>query len=49
MWIEYLSEFGESYIKNYNESDEEYFFAVAVQYLESLHEFTMISHFYLKE
>ena len=37
MWIEYLSEFGESYIKNYNESDEEYFFAVDVQYLESLH------------
>ena len=37
-WIEDISEFDESFIKNYNEeSDERYFFKVDVQYSENLH------------
>ena len=37
-WIEDISEFNESFIKNYNEeSDEGYFLEGDVQYPESLH------------
>ena len=38
-WIENTSQFNEDFIKNYNdESDEEYFLEVDVQYPEKLHE-----------
>ena len=38
-WIEETSQFDENFIKNYNEeSDEEYFLEVHVQYLENLHD-----------
>ena len=43
-------QFNKDFIKNYNkESDERYFLEVDVQYIEKLHELTMISHFYTKE
>ena len=39
-WIENTSQFNEDFIKSYNaESDEGYFLAVDVQFLEKLHEF----------
>ena len=39
-WIKDTSQFNEDFIKNYNEeSDEEYFVEVDVQYLEQLHAF----------
>ena len=38
-WIKDTSQFNEDFIKNYNEeSDEGYFHAVDVQYLEKLHD-----------
>ena len=38
-WIKDTSQFNENFIKNCNEeSDEEYFFKVDVQYIEKLHE-----------
>ena len=38
-WIKDASQFNEDFIKFYNEeSDEEYFLEVDVQYLEKLHE-----------
>ena len=38
-WIKDTSQFNEDFIKNYNEeSDEEYFLKVDVQYLEKLYE-----------
>ena len=38
-WIKDTSQFNEDFLKNYNEeSDEEYFLEVHVQYLEKLHE-----------
>ena len=37
-WIKDTSQFNEDFIKNYNEeSDEEYFLKIDVQYLEKLH------------
>ena len=42
------SQFNEDFMKNYNEeSDEEYFLEIDVQYLEKLHNFIMTYHFYL--
>ena len=39
-WIEDTSKFNKDFIKNYNEdSDEEYFLEVDVQYLAKVHEF----------
>ena len=38
-WVEDTSQFNEDFIKSYNEeSDEEYFFEVDVQYSEKLHD-----------
>ena len=38
-WIQYISQFNEDFIKNYNEvSNEGYFLEVDVQYPETLHE-----------
>ena len=49
-WVEDISEFDESFIKSYNEeSAEGYLLEADIQYPESLHDFTMIYHFYLKE
>ena len=49
-WIKGTCQFNEDLIKIYNEeSDKEYFFEVDVQYLEKLHKFMIIYHFYLKE
>ena len=49
-WIENTSQFNEDFIKNYNEeSDEGYFLEVDVLYLQKLHKFIMIYHFYQKE
>ena len=49
-WIEDTSQFNEDFIKNYNEeSDEEYFLEVDVQYLEKLQERQNDLSFYLKE
>ena len=37
-WIEDISEFNKDFIKSYNdESDEEYFLEVGIQYPENLH------------
>ena len=36
-WVEDISEFDESFIKSYNESDEAYLFEKDIQYLEELH------------
>ena len=50
-WIEDNSEFNEDFIKNYNEeSDEEYFLKVDVQYLDvqNYMKFIMIYYFYLR-
>ena len=39
-WIKDTFQFNEDFIENYNEeSDEEYFLEVDVQYLDKLHEF----------
>ena len=39
-WIKDTSQFDEDFIRNYNEeSNEEYFFEVNVQYLDKLHDF----------
>ena len=49
-WIEKTSQFNEDFIKNYNEeSDEEYFLEVDVQYSEELHELHNDLPFYQKE
>ena len=49
-WIKDISKFDESYIKSYNEeSDQGYFLAVDVQYLENLHSFYNDLSFCLKE
>ena len=38
-WIQYISQFNEDFVKNYNEvSNEGYFLEVDVQYPETLHE-----------
>ena len=37
-WFKDTSQFNEDFIKNYEESDEGYFFEVDVQYPEKLHE-----------
>ena len=38
-WVEDISEFDESFIKNYNEeSDEEYFLEVNIQYSANIHD-----------
>ena len=48
--VEHISEFDESFIKNYNEeSDEEYFLEVEVQYNKIYIIFTLIYLFCLKE
>ena len=36
-WVEDISEFDESFIKSYNESDEAYLLEKDIQYLEKLH------------
>ena len=50
-WIKDNSQFNEDFIKNYNEeSDEEYFLKVDVQYLDvqNYMNFIMIYYFYLR-
>ena len=49
-WIKNTFQFNEDFIKNYNEeSDEECFLEVAVQYLENYMNFIVIYYFYQKE
>ena len=49
-WAENISEFYESFMKNYNkENDEGYFLEVDVQYPEKLHDLHNNLPFYLKE
>ena len=49
-WIEDTSHFNKDFVKSYNEeSNEEYFLEVDVQYLEKLHERHMTYHVYQKE
>ena len=48
--IKDTSQFNKDFMKDYNEeSEEEYFLEVNVQYMERLYELYMTYHFYLKE
>ena len=48
--IKDTSQFNKDFMKDYNEeSEEEYFLEVNVQYMEKLYELYMTYHFYLKE
>ena len=48
--IKDTSQFNKDFMKDYNEeSEEEYFLKVNVQYMEKLYELYMTYHFYLKE
>ena len=49
-WVEDLSEFGESFIKCYNEeSDEGYFLKMIFNILKNYVTFIMLYHFHLKD
>ena len=49
-WVKDLSQFNESFIRNYDEnSDLGYFLEVDIDYMENYLIFMKIYHFYLKE